>query len=184
MSDPAIVAAIIGAGALLLGSALTLFGGIVIPLLSQRLTSKAERRKIFRDKIEEMYLLSNQVEKWASWYLSGIQRSGDRMLSILYNPIDRLEMLVRLYIPSFKTSIDAYLSAVNDLSKLYTSLKQPGGVPDKLLKDFESYRAPTQDELENILHQGVRPVLAIWVIRSNKYALTISSIHVFPLLST
>ncbi len=48
----------------LLGGMLAIAGGFLATGFSQRAAEKTEKRKIAREKTEELYLLSNQVQEW------------------------------------------------------------------------------------------------------------------------
>jgi hypothetical protein len=113
-------AAVIGAVAAIIGAALSIAGGFFASYINQRMTSITEKRKIVREKIEETYLLSNQVKIWFQIQLQRIcEKDGieetfanlpfwflDSSTKEPECPIDRIEMLVGLYIPSLKKYSD------------------------------------------------------------------------------
>lgn len=122
-----ILAAIIAAAASLLGS---LVGGVALPYLTHRLSSKAEKRKLIREKVEEMYLLADQVSIWITRQflflgsgliqqpLPAIKPPEDNE-----NPINRLMMLAVLYAPSLEKHVMELRNTTVSIREIYYGLQ-------------------------------------------------------------
>lgn len=143
-----ILAAIIAAAASLLGS---FVGGVALPYFTHRLNNEAENRKLTREKVEEMYILADQVSVWLTkqfLFLASalIQQplpsvkppeDGD-------NPINRLLMLAVLYTPSLEKYVMELRSATISVRETYYSLQTGNStlagkeMADKLMQTSES----------------------------------------------
>lgn len=118
---------------LVLGSVLTM----AVTYVSQRMSSHADKQKVVREKIEELYTLTIQMKTWIQvqvllvcklaeitwhsdrpgWYVTDTTLAVDC-------PIDRIEMLVKLYIPSLKKPFAAYRQSVLEPQTLEGVLKR------------------------------------------------------------
>lgn len=54
---------------LVLGSVLTLSGGLAATYFSQYIAGRAEKKKVVREKLEEIYILINQIKFWSQMQL-------------------------------------------------------------------------------------------------------------------
>jgi len=125
-----LTAAAIAGTALLLGSLLTLAGGWFAASRSQRATGQLESRKLARDKLEEIYLLVNQIRTWALTQTIIIAAKQDfavvhtHEIPILLSgefvkdtecPIDRLEMLIHFYAEFLAEDLSRYRRCIAKL---------------------------------------------------------------------
>lgn len=122
-----ILAAIIAAIASLLGS---LVGGVALPYFTHRLNSKAGNRKLIREKVEEMYILADQVSVWLTkqFLFLGSGFIQQPLPSIKPpedgdNPINRLLMLAVLYAPSLEKYVMELRNATIAIREIYCSLQ-------------------------------------------------------------
>ncbi|SRR6266566_1470588 len=118
-----ILAAVIAAVAALLGS---LIGGIALPYLTHRLATKAERGKIVREKIEEIYLLTDKVKLWLDVQVNNLLVFVDREPELKNKdvpecPDERLMMLVKLYVPELKKSATEFCNCIDKFNSLVNS---------------------------------------------------------------
>ena len=129
----AILVAIVGVLSTILGSASTILGNQIY----FRKNNEAEKKKTIREKAEDISLLTYQVKYWSKTY---VWRVFERKLKEYNNdedwhdsfsslkddvfwlsddltkepecPIDKIEMLINLYIPSLEESVTAYRQAI------------------------------------------------------------------------
>src|SRR6266700_2990310 len=115
-----ILAAVIAAVAALLGS---LIGGIALPYLTHRLATKAERGKIVREKIEEIYLLTDKVKLWLDVQVNNLLVFVDREPELkksateFCNCIDKFNSLVNSYTDY------RFLEAIHEDKDFYNRVK-------------------------------------------------------------
>ncbi len=120
-----------------LGGVLAIMGGFLATTISQRMAEKAEKRKLSREKIEELYLLAKQMEKWVKSKLLRACEVEDVTLHYnkapawMYNtvntdescPIEKMDMLISLYLPMLKKTFSSYYSSVFAIQRLDTELQ-------------------------------------------------------------
>lgn len=89
---------------LVIGSVLTMG----VTYFTQAMNHKTEKRKVKYDKLEELYVLSFQLKNWAEdtcerlWSLYDSEPGTSFCPSRFECPVDRIEILTRLYAPSLK----------------------------------------------------------------------------------
>jgi len=148
--DPTIEAAIIGDIALLLGSVLTIGGGFIATFFLQKMTSQAEKRKVVRQKIEEIYLLSNRMEEYSitrtielvnltkGEYLTKYMATG-RYLLEEDATVAKIKMMTSLYIPELKKQVEEYRLELNRANRRIDNEIEP------------KVKRTTEQELRDIL---------------------------------
>src|SRR2546421_11479606 len=133
--DATIEAAIIGAVALIIGSML---GGFVATFFLHRMTKKAEERKVIRQKIEEIYILSNQMEEFSTSRgldriaLSNIDFHKKYVVSSNYllvedSIVEKMKMIASLYIPEIVKNVDEYKQEINRANRRIERELSPNG---------------------------------------------------------
>jgi len=118
---------------LILGSILTMG----VTYFSQRMSSNVEKEKVVREKIEELYTLTIQMKTWmqtqllCACKLEEITWHSDRPDWYVTDatigaecPINRVEMLVKLYVPSLRNPFAAYRWSVLETQTLEGILKR------------------------------------------------------------
>jgi hypothetical protein len=138
MSEQAIVSVFVTLIAVLgtlAGSMITIHAG-----------EKTEKRKVVRDKLEEIYLLANQVSLWAEWkndlhfcqyeYSPDYQPPSGSKPSC---PIGRLDMLIRLYLPSLRKISIEFSRSVSKLENVRGTILQPYYDDDNQVDEPESF---------------------------------------------
>lgn len=94
--------------ATLIGGALAIIGGYVSNYLLQSRSRQAERRKVIHEKLEELYVLTIQVDDWLQHrYRQCISKVALQDV-VDNNPITRLVMLVKLYEPSLSKDVESF----------------------------------------------------------------------------
>jgi hypothetical protein len=128
-----------------LGGLLTVIGGFFSNAFSQRLARGTDRRRFLRDKLEEAYQLSQAIEEWAIQEMRNtvtilIPREGPEPEQ-KECPIDRLSMIVRLYIPDLREEGDKLSDAVDTYRKaLFTYYQEAAQPKEGQPFDEERYR--------------------------------------------
>ena len=120
----------------LLGGVLAITGGFLATSFSQRMAEKAEGRKLARERIEELYTFSTQMKKWVTvqilraceveevtlhrktpgWFFDVVNTEEEC-------PIDKMEMLINLYLPSMKSTFAVYRQSVLAIQQLEAELR-------------------------------------------------------------
>ncbi len=118
------------------GGLLAITGGFLATSFSQRMAGKAEKRKLTRERIEELYTLSNQVKEWVKvqllracdveeiklhrktpgWFFDAVKTEPDCQ-------IEKMEMLVYLYLPSLVKPFAPYRTSVLAIQQLETGMR-------------------------------------------------------------
>ncbi len=109
-----------------LGGLLAIAGGFISNFYIQATAKKAEKRRLVREKIDEIYTLSTQIK--TSFYLRIWHRSyytqeqyakihmfSDEAARELRDIGERMEMLTRLYIPSLTSAILEYRQKIKNI---------------------------------------------------------------------
>lgn len=119
-----------------IGGLLAITGGFLATTFSQRMADKAEKHKLTRARIEELYTLSNQVKEWVKvqllracdveeiklhrkvpgWFFDAVKTELDC-------PIEKIEMLVCLYLPSLVKPFELYRASVLAIQQLETDMR-------------------------------------------------------------
>jgi hypothetical protein len=118
------------------GGLLAITGGFLATIFSQRLAEKAERRKVTCERMEELYRLSSQVKEWVKvqvlraceieevtlhrkvprWFFDAVRTQPDC-------PIERMEIIASLYLPSIGTIFASYRRSVLAVQHLETEMR-------------------------------------------------------------
>jgi hypothetical protein len=118
------------------GGLLAITGGFLATSFSQRMAGKAEKRKLTRERVEELYALANQVKEWVKvqllracdveeiklhrktpgWFFDAVKTEPDC-------PIEKMEMLVYLYLPSLVKPFALYRTSVLAIQQLETDMR-------------------------------------------------------------
>lgn len=118
------------------GGLLAITGGFLAARFSQRIAEKAEKRKLTRERIEELYTLSSQAKEWMRVQLlracevEGItlhRRAPDWFFDVVNTepdcPIEKMEMLISLYLPSLAKTFAAYRTNILIIQHLETEMR-------------------------------------------------------------
>ncbi|GHO49226.1 hypothetical protein [Ktedonospora formicarum] len=118
------------------GGLLAITGGFLATSFSQRITEKAEKRKQTRERVEELYILSTQIKEWAKVQLLRACEVGEFTLQLKAPgwffdavktepdcPIEKMEMLVYLYLPSLIRPFETYHTRVLAIQHLETEMR-------------------------------------------------------------
>ncbi len=171
-----------------LGGALALIGGIIATYFTQMLNNRAERRRFVREKCEEVYILADQVKRWADnedlkwWYNYHKEFEPDNSEIYLYGskrilepiecPIDRLIMIVALHIPELRTKAQA-LKGVIDIYQTYLDyFPEQGweafsGDVDLVLRDTDQKLKDAHLELKLLIEKTVLKSWGMQLSRNN-----------------
>lgn len=137
---------------LILGSVLTLVGGFASTYFSQFVSAKAEKRKIVREKIEEIYTLIDQVDLWlrtenqelAKFLLADKDKPFTLSELEKYQPtLARIKTLVRFYAPSLSKEADEYfgnLKFIRQTHLLMNESKNKKKETEEFMRAYETYR--------------------------------------------
>ncbi len=153
----AILIAIVGVLSTMLGGALTILGN---QIYIQK-NNEVEKKKITREKAEEIALLTYQVKYWSKTYVwrvferklkeynddedwhdtfSSLKDDAfwlsDDLIKEPECPIDKIEMLINLYIPSLEESITAYRQAIVHVATMQ-------GIADGSTDAYDTYTKET-----------------------------------------
>jgi hypothetical protein len=111
----------------IIGGLLTVLGGIVTNYFTQSSSRKVEKRKVYREQLEQIYESSSQVMKWIEWHQILDNRSKDEDQAPPC-PIDKVVMIARLYLPSLKTLAIDFAKIFNENKiDIITALRQDQG---------------------------------------------------------
>jgi hypothetical protein len=119
------------------GGLLAIIGGFFATTLSQRMAEKAEKRKLTHEKTEELYMLAKQMQKWVKSQLlracvvEEVKLHYKKAPVWMYDkvnteescPLEKMEMLVGLYLPILKKTFSSYYSSVFAIQRLDTELQ-------------------------------------------------------------
>lgn len=118
------------------GGLLAITGGFLATDFSQRMAEKAEKHKLTHERIEELYTLSNQVQEWVKvqilracdvegtklhrkapgWFFDVVKTEPNC-------PIEKMEMLICLYLPSLVKPFALYRTSVLTIQQLETDMR-------------------------------------------------------------
>ncbi len=119
---------------LVLGSILTIVGGFLATYYSQRLARSGEKRKAAREKCQEIFELFEQINRWIKneidkWQeradpdkldIFGQRKVNPPVSQNLECPINRLLMLVKLYVPP----LEKLASELDNKVELFNKVEQ------------------------------------------------------------
>ncbi len=103
---------------------LTFIVGFVTAQLTQRSAEKSENKKLLREKIEKIYTLTNQAERWFNiqiWNalkLFGEEMTASPVFGFIHIrditeevecPFEEIQTISEMYVPSIKKDVDSYL---------------------------------------------------------------------------
>jgi hypothetical protein len=146
------LAPILGA---LVGGLLTAIGGQIL----QHSKARSEERGFYRDRLADIYRLTNEVLGWAEARLRRLAaiRTSSPDIEILERrpPIEQLEMLVRFYQPSMMSLAQSVSATVGEFLRgeveIYQQLER--GLPsDKMLEDMNVAYARLKADQEALLN--------------------------------
>lgn len=131
----------------LLGGLLAIIGGFLAIYITQFMANKAEQRQLVREKIEEAYILVNEVIASNRSYASRITREKLEPLQIdwqfnedfvnrTYVAMHKLLMLVDLYIPELKQDFKDFASSMSKYMNLASNIGVTGNITE--MKDILS----------------------------------------------
>ncbi len=128
--------------ATILGGILATTGGIIATFYAQVLNSRTDRKNFVREGCEEVYNLAHEVKQWidnenSRWWCDYCESIDDVSIEVqiersklakepLNCPIDRLMMIVLLYIPEFRTKAEALKNVVNTYHHFSSDLAEYG----------------------------------------------------------
>lgn len=118
------------------GGLLAITGGFLATSFSQRMAEQAEKRKVVREKLEELYTLSNNIQEWVKvqvlracdieevtlhrkvprWFFDAVRTEPDC-------PIERMEIIASLYLPSLVATFTAYRKSVLAVQHLESEMR-------------------------------------------------------------
>lgn len=154
----------------LVGGVLAIVGGFLATYFSQKLASKTENRKMFASKIEEIYILSDQinesllVQMYHEYHDLKVNLKGNN--SELLSPLDtiqkikriceRTEMLIRLYAPSLIDDFETYKNFVEEFQITISKFnrmdeKEKSKQMSELLDLLIKYKREFQSSIENLV---------------------------------
>lgn len=119
-----------------LGGILAITGGFLATSFSQHMTEKAQKRQLTCQRIEELYGLSDQVKEWVKvqllracevaemelhrdvpgWFFDAVKTEPAC-------PIERIEMLAYLYLPSLAKPFAEYRVSVLAIQRLEVAMR-------------------------------------------------------------
>ena len=116
----------------IVGASLAVVGGFFSNYIMQNKLKNQDRKKLTREKLEEAYLLANELDKWLNEQMKGIASlSIDKDFD---NPIDRISMLIKCYgetesekiVDSITISLEQFRTAAfNFFVEAYETEKKP-----------------------------------------------------------
>jgi hypothetical protein len=149
--------------ATILGGILATTGGIIATFYAQSLNGRTEREKFVRERCEEVYELAEKVKQWldnenARWWCDYCESIDDVSIEVqigrsklakepLNCPIDRLMMIVLLYIPEFRTKAEELKNVVNTYNRFSNNFDEYGW---RGLDEYEDFR----DHLRKVSQEG------------------------------
>ncbi len=154
-------AALIGAVALIVGSVL---GGFVATFFVHVTTSKAEKRKVLRQKNEEIYLLTNQMEEYSTSrafdqgtlprakYTEKYLTSGNNAF-VEDNIVEKMKMIASLYVPEIVKNIGEYQQEINRANRRIEQELDPKGRNAHTLANDYTYASTAinvHDDIANV----------------------------------
>lgn len=169
--DSTIEAAIIGGIALLLGSALTIAGGFVASFFLQRRANRDDKRKVVRQKIEEIYLLSNRMEEYSitraielvtlrkEEYFIKYMAAGKYLLEE-DTTVARIKLITNLYIPELNKQAEEYRLELNRANRRIDNELDPKG---KRISDqaFTNIIANVSNDIREVHRKFITALLEI-----------------------
>lgn len=98
----------------LLGGMLTVVGGFVSNYLLKSKDKESDKKKFYREQLEQIYLLSGQMVDWMGDEYGKIISEDESNKERLENPLNRLLMIVNLYHPTLKEHAKKMEKCVDD----------------------------------------------------------------------
>jgi len=155
-----------------LGGVLAIAGGFISNYYIQAIARKSEKRRVVREKIDEIYTLSTQVKTafvLRIWHRSKYTQQeynkryliSDKAVRELRDVGERMEMLARLYVPSLTNAILEYRQKIKAIDhRIDDELDPKGKRVEELGKDPICMNAVTSihNEIDSI-HQTLQSSL-------------------------
>ncbi len=121
-----------------LGGVLAIIGGFISNYYIQATARKSEKRRMLREKIDEIYTLSTQVKtafflriwhrsKYTQQEYNKIYTFSDKAVRELRDVGERMEMLTRLYVPSLINAILEYRQKIKAIDHRIDDELDPKG---------------------------------------------------------
>jgi|GEM_PF-2617729 len=146
-----------------LGGILAITGGFLATSFSQRMTEKAQKRQVTHQRIEELYSLSDHIKEWAKvqslracevaeitldrkvpgWFFDAVSTEPEC-------PIERMEMLTYLYLPSLAKPFAEYRASVLTIQHLEVAMRNNHYSKDELKAHCEASLVRTPDVEERL----------------------------------
>ena len=86
----------------LIGGLLTVVGGFTASYFLQSVARKVDKKKLIREKLEQVYILTIQTSEWIKSEMRQTVAPIEKEKTAEKNPVDQIEMLIILYEPSLK----------------------------------------------------------------------------------
>jgi len=107
---------------------------VLTAYLQQRMARDDEKRKVIREKIEDIYTLLNQVQAWAALQVTTLEgllaiRSG-KSTGTGHTPgdgdcpIDKIVTFIHIYFPKLRKKINTYNLTVQDVDTLCEAVNE------------------------------------------------------------
>jgi hypothetical protein len=145
----------------------TVIGGVLVIVgnyFAHRLINSAEKRKVIRQKIEEMYILTNQMEAYSTKraleqaVLPPAEFTKKYLTSNNYlffedNIIEQMRMLASFYVPKITKNIDEYKLEINRANRRIEQELDPKGRNAHTLEHdnkYESTAISVHNDIANV----------------------------------
>ena len=130
---------------IILGAILAIFASWVSNNHISKIALQTERRRVKREKLEQLALLLNSVDEWLN--LSGDNLFSIPVKSLSSSPLDMIDVLGELYFPELDVMIRAYhLETMEVVSTMYSEAerrfekhKETGDLIPHKPEEFGSY---------------------------------------------
>lgn len=117
-----------------IGGLLTIIGGFLGNYFTQSIIRKSETKKLIREKIEEIYNTAGEIKKWLLFVEEHVAGATEPPC-----PIDKMVMLVSLYVPKLKASTSDVRQIVEKAKAAYYKGKFDERATDKYLTAILKY---------------------------------------------
>lgn len=151
----------------LLGGFLAVTGGFFANYFMQKLTKSYDRKQLIRDKLEQAYLLTIQLENWLQSQMSDVMFIKDNKKEKISNPSNHIFMLVKCYggsksghlVDQLSASLEKFReTSFNYFKEAYETGKKPSEKTFLALGEpFEMSRRLTtelRDDIENLIRKN------------------------------
>ena len=83
----------------IVGGLIAIAGVFIANLISQKFTRSNDRKNLIREKLEEAYRLTIQLDQWFQTKMEMVIRCSEDKNAQIDNPIDQIIMLLKCYSP-------------------------------------------------------------------------------------